>query len=409
MPEHRSTYHRRDGFGRDVGAGAVGMEQPVEMIHVERPVECRCGEPLRAGERAGLVRADPVPTCLWCLADLQAGRPRPHRRAGTQQWPAASPAVSGPSPAPSPVADLRRARRARRTRRGRRGRGPRGLVTLVITAGLVTGALWGRPLLFGDEPSTSTITGVTIGTHGMDFAQPPPAQVDSSGGIRAMWPPVPADAKAAPLGRPPFSTSTSTDYAFMQQMGGPASAPVAWDPCRPIHVVVNSAQAPQGADRLLLEAASEVSRATGLQFVIEGPTDEVPSSDREPVDRARYGNRWSPALVAWTTPEVVPELAGRVAGIGGPRGATYAKSVDKHWVSGIVFLDGPTFTDILRRTDGWAEARAIVMHELSHMVGLTHVQKRDELMYSDNVGRTTFGEGDLEGLRRLGVGRCFTK
>jgi len=49
------------------------------------------------------------------------------------------------------------------------------------------------------------------------------------------------------------------------------------------------------------------------------------------------------------------------------------------------------------------------MHELSHMVGLTHVQKRDELMYSDNVGRTTFGEGDLEGLRRLGVGRCFTK
>ncbi|KRE55336.1 hypothetical protein ASG70_08090 [Phycicoccus sp. Soil748] len=390
----------------------MGIEEPVEMIHVEGPTQCRCGEPLRAGERAGLVGDDPAPTCLWCLADLQAGRPRPARRKGTQQWETTTRAgFPGSSPVPSSVTDLAHARRSRqrRTRRTRSSGGPRTAITLLVTALVVELALWGRPLLFHDVPSTSAITGVTVGSHGIDFAQPAPVQVDAGGGIRAMWPPVPADAKDEPLGRPPFSHSTSTDYAFMQQTSGPTSAPVAWDPCRPIHLVVNAAEAPAGADRLLLEAASEVSRATGLQFVIEGPTDEVPHSDRQPVDSARYGNRWSPALVAWTTPAVVPELAGRVAGIGGPRGATYAKNVDKHWVSGIVFLDGPTFVDILRRSDGWAQARAIVMHELSHMVGLTHVQKPDELMYSDNNGRTTFGKGDLEGLRRLGVGRCFTK
>ncbi|WP_406830280.1 matrixin family metalloprotease [Pedococcus sp. KACC 23699] len=195
----------------------------------------------------------------------------------------------------------------------------------------------------------------------------------------------------------------------MQRMSDADSPPVAWDPCRPIHVVVNTAEAPPNADRLLTEAANEVSRATGLKFVIEGTTDEVPDADRAPLDPQRYGNRWSPALVAWTNPRVVPELDGRVAGVGGPRAATYAQSVDQHWVSGIVFLDAPTFRSILNRTEGWADARAIVMHELAHMVGLTHVKKRSELMYDDNVGKHEFGAGDLEGLRRLGMGRCFTR
>ncbi len=114
-------------------------------------------------------------------------------------------------------------------------------------------------------------------------------------------------------------------------------------------------------------------------------------------------------LLAWTNESVVPELVGNVAGVGGPRAATYAQSVDQHWVSGIVFLDGPTFADILTRSDGWAQARAVVMHELGHLIGLNHVEKRSELMNSDNVGRHSFGDGDLEGLRRLGIGRCFTK
>jgi hypothetical protein len=58
--------------------------------------------------------------------------------------------------------------------------------------------------------------------------------------------------------------------------------------------------------------------------------------------------------------------------------------------------------------DGRAAARAIVMHELGHLVGLQHVAAPDQLMYERNVGQHDFGSGDREGLRQLGLGPCFT-
>jgi hypothetical protein len=184
--------------------------------------------------------------------------------------------------------------------------------------------------------------------------------------------------------------------------------PVRFDPCRPIHLVVNNAMAPPNADRLLREAAEAVSTATGLVVLIDGGTDEQPAAKRGPVDAARYGNRWSPVLVAWTDPSAAPGLAGRVAGMAGPVMAPYRTDDQMHWVSGSVVLDGPTFTDILQRPGGYGEARAIVMHELAHLVGLTHVQDTRELMAEKNSGRHTFGPGDREGLRRLGGGPCFS-
>ena len=105
---------------------------------------------------------------------------------------------------------------------------------------------------------------------------------------------------------------------------------------------------------------------------------------------------------------MVPDLQGAVAGIAGPAGAPYYTAAQQHWVSGTVSLDGPQFRAVLERADGWAAARAIVMHEFGHLVGLGHVPIRSELMYKQNIGQFAFGNGDREGLRLLGLGPCFT-
>ncbi|NYG05772.1 hypothetical protein BJ986_000259 [Phycicoccus badiiscoriae] len=202
--------------------------------------------------------------------------------------------------------------------------------------------------------------------------------------------------------------SNSTHYAFMATRRPVGNDPVTWSPCTPIHLVVNKAAAPAQADRLLRESLDRVSELSGLTFVVDGETDETPSTTRSLLNPNPLKGRWAPALVAWTTPDVVPALAGNVAGIGGPREAPYSYPDERHYVSGLVYLRGPTIADVLRRSNGWAQARAIVMHELGHMVGLAHVDSSAELMDAHNdSGITDFGPGDREGLRRLGSGPCL--
>ena len=69
-----------------------------------------------------------------------------------------------------------------------------------------------------------------------------------------------------------------------------------------------------------------------------------------------------------------------------------------------VVLDQELFADFGPREAPFAQA--IVDHELAHVVGLGHVDDPGELMYDDNLGRTTYGPGDREGLARLGSISC---
>jgi hypothetical protein len=279
-------------------------------------------------------------------------------------------------PAPLPIPSRHLRRRRRRDRAGRRS-----LAVLVVPIGL---------LLVGT---------LAVGTRHL------PLSVLRVTQLAGDTPPIPADAQRDPLGTPPPAPAGDGGFRFLAHLPGQPDAPVTYDPCRPIHVVVNKASAPPGADRLLREAIHEVSRATGLVFIIEGPTDEAPSQDR-PAHDDRYGDRWSPVLVEWTTPARVPALRGRIAGVGGstPR---KGPTSGPRYVTGTVSLDGPTMRRIVTRPDGHRQARAIVMHELGHLVGLDHVPDPSQLMYEDNVGQVAFGDGDLRGLHELGLGKCY--
>lgn len=218
--------------------------------------------------------------------------------------------------------------------------------------------------------------------------------------------PRPAPATSTePLGTPAPAPPGGGPYSFLATQEG-STEPVAYDPCRPIPVVVNPRTAPPGADELLAEALDTMSSITGLSFALEGPTDERIVEGRSPFQPERYGNRWAPVLIAWSDPNELAALDGSVAGVGGSTPAHTSGDGPLVYVTGIVALDGPAFAEIVAREDGYPVARAIVLHELAHLVGLDHVEGDDQLMAEKGGGITEPQAGDITGLSRLGRGAC---
>lgn len=225
-------------------------------------------------------------------------------------------------------------------------------------------------------------------------------------GVVTDFPSPAADRESSPLGTPAPPPAESGPFQFIATQPD-SSEPVAYDPCRPIHVVVNSRTAPSNGDTLVRDTLASVSTATGLVFVLEGETTEIPVEQRSPVQTDRYGDRWAPVLIAWSDPGETQGLAGNVAGLAGSQWMSKG-SQDKVYVTGLVTLDGPSMGEMVGRTDGYDQARAVIEHELGHIVGLDHVEDRDELMNPEGVkGITSFGPGDLTGLNQLGRGSCY--
>lgn len=224
-------------------------------------------------------------------------------------------------------------------------------------------------------------------------------------GVVTDFPTPSTEAQDTPIGHPPYVPANAGTYEFISTQSG-GDRPVAYDPCRPIHVVTNNRAMPPGGDVLVDLALQDISEATGLRFIADGPSDEEPSDHRPPVDKERYGDRWAPVLISWSDPLVTHELEGDTAGIGGSQVMSKG-SGDAVLVTGAVALDGPQFAEFMRRYDGNTIALAILRHELGHLVGLDHVSDPNELMYPATTGASTgFGPGDKTGLSLLGQGKC---
>lgn len=212
--------------------------------------------------------------------------------------------------------------------------------------------------------------------------------------------------RRTPLGQAPKVAGGVGTFDFAQHQPGASELPVTYDPCEVIHVEINDELAPPEGERIVRHAIDEVSRATGLQFAVDGTTDRLPEESGVTPSMGVLGGDWPAVLLAWTTPDQLPDLAGEIAGVGGSQAVK--DPLREHWgyVTGTVALDAPTLTGMLTHPEGERLARAIVMHELGHLVGLGHVDDPTELMYDDNLGVVTFGPGDREGLAQLGNGRC---
>ncbi|CAN7471097.1 matrixin family metalloprotease [Knoellia sp. LjRoot47] len=215
-------------------------------------------------------------------------------------------------------------------------------------------------------------------------------------------PPVAVDVAPGRLLPPPVAPPGSGGYTFMSEN---TLGPAAYDPCRPLHLVVNYEAAPDGADGILREALAMIVPAAGLQIVIDGPTDERAREQRPAMDRDRYGNEWSPALIAWTTPASDPRLDGETLGIGGSQ-AVADDSGRLRSVTGMIHLDGPDISLMLSRVNGHVDAVAVVAHELGHLLGLGHIDDPSQLMVSRYDGQVGLGDGDRRGLARLAEAPC---
>ena len=216
-------------------------------------------------------------------------------------------------------------------------------------------------------------------------------------------PPAGIGAAQEPLGLPPTMPGGHGGYTFMKVQAD-GTTPVAYDPCRPLHFVLSASGLPEGGESLVREAADVMSSASGLRLVYDGLTDERPSRDRDPYQPERYGDRWAPVYIGFTTPSEIPGLAGGAIGLGGstPRAARDGLLV---YVTGSVWLDRAPMAALLAagRRDS---ARAVVEHEIGHVLGLNHVSDPGMLMSGSGGGVSGPADGDRRGLAVLGRGGC---
>jgi hypothetical protein len=198
------------------------------------------------------------------------------------------------------------------------------------------------------------------------------------------------------------TSGSGAGYRFLRTRQG--GAPIRWSTCEPIRWVVRPDGEPDGARALLRDSVRRISEATGLELTFAGTTEESPRRQRPPYQPDRYGDRWAPVLVTYATPQQDSRLEGRAAGYGGPTSVRTGNRAPRY-VSGQVVLD----TEQMTSMGGEDARRAVMLHELAHVMGLAHVDDRGQLMNPVLYGRevTELQPGDLAGLEALGNGRCY--
>jgi len=188
-------------------------------------------------------------------------------------------------------------------------------------------------------------------------------------------------------------------YAFLETNG---DQPAAYSSCRLIQVAVYPAGGPPDAEQLVREAVARVRGVTGLDIVVTGSYGgHAPNWNFQ----AAPFSTGDPISVSWQDSSAIAELTDEIAGLGGSP-VISSPSGTRYRVAGTIALSRSYYALLNQRGDH-DEALAVLLHEFGHVVGLDHVHSSRELMNEDNVGRTEFGPGDLEGLRRLGQGPCI--
>jgi hypothetical protein len=185
-------------------------------------------------------------------------------------------------------------------------------------------------------------------------------------------------------------------YTFLYDVRG---VPARWNPCAEVTYRVHPGDARQEFLPDLTEALRRITYETGVRFRYLGTTGGIPGS--------RKGFRYdADAVIAWSHPGETSMLKNNVAGVGGFEHPVPGRRGRPRIAHGFVVLDGDKIggSDVKPGFgEGTTEGEAL-LHELGHMMGLDHVNARDQIMRPtlEPMRAALYGAGDLAGLHRLG-------
>jgi hypothetical protein len=183
-------------------------------------------------------------------------------------------------------------------------------------------------------------------------------------------------------------------WSFVAKQAG---RPVAYDPCHAIHYQVRVGVGPLNGLNLVKEGVRRLSEATGLTFVFDGMTDEVPRL-------SAFQDPDKPVWIGWAGEEETDlwKQQGDVVGLGGSA-AVLNRNGRQVYISGYVVMRPDAR---LPSTFGQGETEGtVLLHELGHLVGLGHVADQNEVMHDGvtHFSGESFGPGDRRGLWEVGA------
>ena len=183
--------------------------------------------------------------------------------------------------------------------------------------------------------------------------------------------------------------------------------PIRFNPCEPIHYIVNPADAPPGGVEDVRQAFRLIAEAGGYTFVDDGMTDSDRFDfGRQAYNPALYGERWAPIVVSWSRLGSQGRNDVIIAGRGN------GQVVEGAIVTGMLDLNADARIDASRETpipSGFGEGISwgrVMLHELGHVFGLGHVESRNSIMHEalleQTLSRTEYGVGDIQAWRLIG-------
>ena len=174
-----------------------------------------------------------------------------------------------------------------------------------------------------------------------------------------------------------------------------------WNPCTPIHYMVNTDLAPGELGRVL-SAVGSVSQATGLNFVYDGTTHYVPEAGQwnQPDDLViafAHHDGMSSGSTYLSGPNQLGE-----GGFQSTYNTSNGRITSYKITKGYAVIDSVAFgysSDKVRNDT--------LLHELGHAVGLNHAHYTSEIMYPviSNYSPDGYTAGDLAGLAQVGASR----